>query len=275
MSHAVFRRVFHEDEQLEYLLKVPMQAPPLTGHSLLLHLHGFSDGPESHASPLTHAGSVAALDGCVLVAPYCPVGKPWRPVLLRSLVDSLIKEFRVDRGRLFLTGFSMGGHAVLNLLAKYPSTFAAAVAVAAPSGLGAKPVTLPALPLACCASCFPGRAPLPFQCLAPLAFAGCLTRLPDEHEHSRTLHFREDELQRSRGVPLWIVYSTADGAVPLRNADEVVNAFSRVKSNNVRRTTLVGVGHAQASVEAFSQPELYCWLHAQRRLGPWVLRRDS
>jgi predicted peptidase len=64
-----------------------------------------------------------------------------------ALIGFVEKEYRVDSGRIYLTGISMGGRGVLYLAYKYPRKFAAVGALAPYStawgkGLSATPVLI-------------------------------------------------------------------------------------------------------------------------------------
>lgn len=49
--------------------------------------------------------------------------------LLIQLIDDLLKDPRIDRGRVYLVGFSMGGYGTWDLLCRRPDIFAAAIAI--------------------------------------------------------------------------------------------------------------------------------------------------
>lgn len=80
---------------------------------------------------------------CFVIAPQCPEGERWADfedtdkwgdatksmVLLRELIDWMVKTFNIDTGRIYITGLSMGGYGVYDAIMRYPHLFAAAVPV--------------------------------------------------------------------------------------------------------------------------------------------------
>lgn len=61
----------------------------------------------------------------IVVSPQCPVGERWDSEALLALLDSVIASQKVDTGRVYLTGLSMGGYGSWALLAQAPERFAA------------------------------------------------------------------------------------------------------------------------------------------------------
>ncbi|MEP6713779.1 MAG: prolyl oligopeptidase family serine peptidase, partial [Ferruginibacter sp.] len=55
---------------------------------------------------------------------------PTKPMeLLIALVRQLVKDFRIDTNRIYITGLSMGGYGTYDAIERYPHLFAAAVPV--------------------------------------------------------------------------------------------------------------------------------------------------
>jgi predicted peptidase len=69
----------------------------------------------------------------IVVMPQCRPGVDWRAPAMEAQIlaalDASVKEFRGDPGRVYLTGFSMGGYGTWSLAAKYPNRFAAIVVI--------------------------------------------------------------------------------------------------------------------------------------------------
>ncbi|GIQ69665.1 hypothetical protein XYCOK13_24890 [Xylanibacillus composti] len=67
-----------------------------------------------------------------VVAPQCPADLMWPDIRQStlSILDAVIKKHAIDKGRVFLTGFSMGGNGVWDLAAKTNGIFAAAAPIA-------------------------------------------------------------------------------------------------------------------------------------------------
>jgi predicted peptidase len=86
---------------------------------------------------------------CFLAVPQCPPDKMWfnvnpldvrrnlplpkRPTdpsaMVLDLIESLCKEHRIDKDRIYLTGLSMGGYGTWDLISRKPELFAAAIPV--------------------------------------------------------------------------------------------------------------------------------------------------
>ena len=61
----------------------------------------------------------------IIVSPQCPEGETWSNDVLLGLLDAVMKKYRVDTNRVYLTGLSMGGYGTWSLGIRYPEQFAA------------------------------------------------------------------------------------------------------------------------------------------------------
>jgi predicted peptidase len=63
----------------------------------------------------------------IVVSPQCPAGDWWtdKNEVLINLLDDVVARCDVDRGRIYLTGLSMGGFGTWALASAYPDRFAA------------------------------------------------------------------------------------------------------------------------------------------------------
>ena len=61
----------------------------------------------------------------IVVSPQCPTGQRWDNDTLIALLDDVVKKYRVDKTRVYLTGLSMGGYGTWSLGLTYPERFAA------------------------------------------------------------------------------------------------------------------------------------------------------
>ena len=61
----------------------------------------------------------------ITIIPQCPSNTHWPPRIVKSVLDSVESMVCVDRSRVYLTGFSMGGYGTWQTAAAYPDTFAA------------------------------------------------------------------------------------------------------------------------------------------------------
>ena len=60
-----------------------------------------------------------------MVSPQCPEGQRWDNDVVLALLDEVTERYRVDRGRVYLTGLSMGGFGTWSLGLAHPERFAA------------------------------------------------------------------------------------------------------------------------------------------------------
>ncbi len=61
----------------------------------------------------------------IVVSPQCPAGEHWSNDVLLALLDEVTRKYKVDTGRIYLTGLSMGGYGAWALGVAYPEKFAA------------------------------------------------------------------------------------------------------------------------------------------------------
>jgi predicted peptidase len=146
---------------LPYRLLPPRNYDASRACPVILYLHGAAGRGNDNAKPLDWGprlfleGELRKKHEFVLVVPQCSLSSGWQDVDLNGksgskeseslrmaleLVETVLpKEFNLDAKRRYLTGVSMGGHAVWGVLVRRPGLFAAAVPVC--SGGSAKMVT--------------------------------------------------------------------------------------------------------------------------------------
>jgi predicted peptidase len=62
----------------------------------------------------------------IVITPQCPTGEMWTDTeLLVALLDDVTAKYPVDTDRVYLVGYSMGGHGAWYLAYKHPERFAA------------------------------------------------------------------------------------------------------------------------------------------------------
>jgi len=132
---------------LPYRLLLPKNYDAARAYPIILYLHGAAARGDDNHKPLDW-GPMLFLEAPArdrhnffLVVPQCPSGSGWTTgaftvkeseslqLALELVGDALPKEFRIDPRRRYLTGVSMGGHAVWVTLVRRPGFFAAAVPV--------------------------------------------------------------------------------------------------------------------------------------------------
>lgn len=115
--------------RLEYLLSLPTDyGKSRKSWPLVLFLHGSGESGNDLSKVKVH-GPPKLVDAngpfpFILVSPQSP-GRGWDPHVLNALLDSVIKKYRVDKNRVYVTGLSMGGYGTWALAAAYPGKFAA------------------------------------------------------------------------------------------------------------------------------------------------------
>jgi predicted peptidase len=70
---------------------------------------------------------------CFIIAPQCPSDGFWsgsNTANVIKIIETLVKNLPVDKDRIYITGYSMGGFGTFDLVAREPKLFAAAVPVA-------------------------------------------------------------------------------------------------------------------------------------------------
>jgi predicted peptidase len=108
-----------------------------TGHPLVIYLHGRGGDVMTPDQPWD-ARSFSDEDNqrknpCIVIAPQCPKEQGWdgkNADALVGIIGDLVKNLSVDKDRIYLTGYSMGGWGTFHLLGREPKLFAAAVPIA-------------------------------------------------------------------------------------------------------------------------------------------------
>jgi predicted peptidase len=119
--------------KLDYLLFLPERyAKSKQRWPLMLFLHGAGESGTNLAK-LKILGPPKVVESkpdfpFILVSPQSPRGG-WDPDTLNALLDDVLRKYRVDKDRVYLTGASMGGSGTWRLAAEHPERFAAIVPV--------------------------------------------------------------------------------------------------------------------------------------------------
>jgi len=127
----VLDRAISKRAKADYLLFLPegYSARSSKRWPLILFLHGIGErgtdpwkvavhGPPKVAERLTNFPFI-------VVSPQCPNGEWWSNEVLTALLDEVTAKYKVDSGRVYLTGLSMGGFGAWNLALAFPERFAA------------------------------------------------------------------------------------------------------------------------------------------------------
>lgn len=116
---------------------------------LVIFFHGAGERGDDNKAQLVHGMADFASDSimkdfpCFVIAPQCPEGKRWVEVdwtttshemapepseslrLVIELIETFLKDSRVDKSRIYVTGLSMGGFGTWEILKRRPELFAA------------------------------------------------------------------------------------------------------------------------------------------------------
>jgi predicted peptidase len=103
---------------------------------LLIYLHGAGERGKNFDHVYRHGIPKLIKEGkefpVVVLFPQCPAGFIWNNMVkeLKSLIDSVMEEYGIQKDRVVLTGSSMGGYGTWETAMCYPETFAAIAPVA-------------------------------------------------------------------------------------------------------------------------------------------------
>jgi predicted peptidase len=130
-KREVFERPSDEVLHLDYLLTLPdgYDRTPEERWPLVVFLHGSGERGDQVDLVAKHGPPKRVAEGAafpfILVSPQCPAEEWWTEQPLLELIDHLEKQLRVDPGRIYLTGLSMGGYGTWHFATLAPQRFAA------------------------------------------------------------------------------------------------------------------------------------------------------
>jgi predicted peptidase len=119
---------------LKYLLYLPIDySSSNKNFPLILFLHGAGErGDDLKLMKIHGIPKIVEQQKdfpFIAVSPQCPQDRwwvdPWLIEALNALLDEIIKNYRVDESRVYLTGLSMGGFGTWAVSMMYPEKFAA------------------------------------------------------------------------------------------------------------------------------------------------------
>jgi predicted peptidase len=126
-----FKTKFVQKVDLPYLLYLPKDYKQQKSLPLVMFLHGAGERGDNLDLVKIHGIPKRIEEGqefpFIAVSPQCPEDSWWTRELepLKLLLDTLIKTYKVDKKRIYLTGLSMGGFGTFHLAGLYPKYFAA------------------------------------------------------------------------------------------------------------------------------------------------------
>jgi predicted peptidase len=140
LKESTFETTIQRPVKLRYLVYLP------TGYEkskaswpLILYLHGAAGRGDDYKKMLWYPILKMISEGkddlpFIVIAPQCPAAQNWTDTeALVALLEETCKRYRVDRERVYLMGYSLGGCGAWYLAYKNPEWFAA---IAPMSGTG-------------------------------------------------------------------------------------------------------------------------------------------
>lgn len=121
--------------EMRYLLYLPKGDDMQSSKRwpLMLFLHGAGERGTNIQRVAIHGPPSLVKQGkefpFIIVAPQCPEGERWQNDSLLKLLEQVMAEHKVDAGRVYLTGLSMGGYGTWKLALAHPEKFAAIVPI--------------------------------------------------------------------------------------------------------------------------------------------------
>jgi predicted peptidase len=140
-SHEEFTGKVALDVGYRYLLALPDGYKSDEGRKwpLIVFLHGAGERGTDLETVKKHGPPKLIAAGqkfeAIVASLQCLPQQIWNPHGVKAVTDELIKTLRVDAGRVYLTGLSMGGFATWETAIEYPDTYAAIVPICGGAGV--------------------------------------------------------------------------------------------------------------------------------------------
>lgn len=128
-----FKTEIKKTVSLQYILDLPKDTKK--PFPLILFLHGAGERGndlekvKAH-SPFTYKNLIK--EEVAILAPQCPDNQYWDTFAVYELLQNILKNYNVDKDRVYLTGLSMGGWGTWKLADEHPELFAAIAPVCGP-----------------------------------------------------------------------------------------------------------------------------------------------
>jgi predicted peptidase len=228
------RTVAVAGQTYRYQVYVPADYTTHNSWPVILFLHGAGErGTDGLLQTAVGLGpAIRRAPGrypAIVVFPQVPPDSQWVGVpaeMALAALDQTMREFDVDRGRVYLTGLSMGGHGTWYLAYRHPELFAAIAPICGwvpdvPNFRGSVPIV-------------PADSGSPLPALA----------------------------RQLANMPIWIFHGEMDPVVPVSGSREPAAALEAV-SGNVRYTEYLGLDHNSWDA-TYASDKFTRWLFAQR-----------
>lgn len=133
-NSASLTKIIKKEIHINYLIHLPDNySQKGEGFPLMIFLHGAGErGDDLEKVKTWGPPKIAENDKefpYILISPQCPEGDWWASKTqienLHALILEIIRNYNVDKSRIYLTGLSMGGYGTWALATEYPELFAA------------------------------------------------------------------------------------------------------------------------------------------------------
>jgi predicted peptidase len=121
---------------VDYGLSVPRGYSADRPAPLVLALHSGGERPQHYGSAFTRLLVLPGVDALrpIILAPDCPADSwsdPAADAAVMALLDRVMKEYAIDKHRVLVTGYSMGGRGTWFMASAHPELFTGAIPMAA------------------------------------------------------------------------------------------------------------------------------------------------
>lgn len=122
-------------DSMRYGISVPDDYTPGQPRPLVLALHPGGERPPFYGSLYLIRFFMAGLKelGAIMVAPDCPTRTwtdPESDQAVMALLAEVMREYTIDRKKVLITGYSMGGRGTWFMTARHPDFFTGAIPIA-------------------------------------------------------------------------------------------------------------------------------------------------
>jgi predicted peptidase len=149
------RMVESDGQTMPYVVYVPRDYTAKKRWPVILFLHGAGErGDNGLAQSQVGIGAAVRMNPerfpCLVVMPQAPRSGGWRgpsnELALKALAE-VVRKYKGDRERLYLTGLSMGGYGTWAIAAEHPDMFAAIMPICGGGDPAAMAAALKSLPI--------------------------------------------------------------------------------------------------------------------------------
>jgi predicted peptidase len=126
-------------QKMPYRIMLPRNYDPSKQYPLFIFLHGMGERGTDNERQLIFGANLFKSDSiskkypAIVVFPQCPTGSFWVnndvQVVLKGLIDDVIRTHGVDQRRIYIAGLSMGAYGTYETVANNPGMFAAAIPI--------------------------------------------------------------------------------------------------------------------------------------------------